>query len=116
MSLRVDSFYEQNALATDCAICGRSTSTRQPVRFILMDGDESIGDVCERCAHGSTDLWRIALTEYAIRLQTKAAILRSLASRVDDAQPAPEGIKEELIRKNMNRRPGRPGGLPPFRR
>lgn len=110
MPLHVDSVYQQNALVTSCVICGRDTSSRKPVRHIMMDDDERLGDVCERCAYGSIDLWRVALIEHAIRLETRAAVLRSLAARVDDAQPAPEGIDEELIRKNMNRR-----GLPPRR-
>ncbi|MGF1506362.1 MAG: hypothetical protein GYB64_06350 [Chloroflexi bacterium] len=109
MSLHIDSVYQQNILPKDCAICGRTTGSRRPVRFILMDDDNQLGDVCERCAYGSTDLWRVAMLEYAIRMETHAAVLRSMAASLDDAQPAPEGIAEELIQANMNNRSGFPG-------
>ena len=39
----------------------------------------------------------------AIRLETQAALLRALSVRLDDAEPAPEGIAEDLIRKNNAR-------------
>ena len=106
MSLRVEATYEPNFLPATCTICGRSTATRSPIRFILEDDEETIGDVCERCAYGSVDLWRLAMTEYAIRLETQAAVLRALSVHVDDALPAPEGIAQDLIRENIKQRPG----------
>ena len=118
MCLHVESIYEPNQLPTNCTICGRSTGGRfsPPVRHLLMDGDEELGDVCERCAYGSIDLWRVALNEYSVRLETQASFLRHLASRLDEAEPAPEGIVEDLIRENMkNQNNRRPGGLPPPR-
>jgi hypothetical protein len=117
MSLHIESFYQENQLPTLCVICGRSTSGRfsPPVRHVLVDGDEKLGDVCERCAYGSIDLWRVALIEYAIRLETKAATLRALAARVYEAEPAPEGIAEDIVRDRAQRPgPNRPP-FPPFR-
>jgi len=115
MTLRVEAFYEANQLPAQCAICGRSTGGRfsPPVRFVLVDGENQIGDVCERCAYGSVDLWRLALIEYAVRLETRAAILRSLAMRVDGAEPIEEGVAEDIIRENAGRQSGRPGLFPP---
>jgi hypothetical protein len=69
-----------------------------------MDGDEQLGDVCERCAYGPSYLWRELLRDHAQRLDLQAAFLRSLAVRVDEAEPAPEGIAEDLIRENADRR------------
>lgn len=115
MSLRVESAYQPNVIPGTCVICGRSTGGRYnpPVRHILKDDDEPLGDVCERCAYGSVELWKVALNEYAMRLEMQAAVLRSLAARVYDAEPAPEGIAEDLIRANAHRANGRPG-FPPF--
>jgi hypothetical protein len=117
MSLRVETIYEANQIPTTCVICGRSTggSFSPPVRHILMDDEDQLGDVCERCAYGSTELWRVALTEYAIRLETKAAVLRSLAARVSQGEPAPEGIAEDLVRQHVNRPGPRRPPFPPFR-
>lgn len=116
MPLQVESFYENNQIPSTCAICGRSTGGRfsPPVRHILKDDEDKIGDICERCAYGSIDLWRLAMTEHAIRLETKAVFLRSLAARVEDGEPAPEGIAEEIVRQYVSRQP--PGRrFPPFR-
>ncbi|HEC22655.1 MAG TPA: hypothetical protein ENI95_07045 [Chloroflexi bacterium] len=116
MPLQVDAFYDQNQLQATCVICGRGAGGRfsPPIRYVLRDETTEYGDVCERCAYGSIDLWRVALTDHAIRLETEAALLRTLVARLDDAQPAPEGIAEELLRKNLPRR-GRPP-FPPFLR
>jgi len=107
MPLKVEAFYDVNQVPTTCAICGRSTSGRfsPPVRFILMEDEDKIGETCERCAYGSTELWKVALREYSARLETQAAVLRSLALQCDDAEPAPEGIAEQIVRDNASRRP-----------
>jgi hypothetical protein len=104
MCLRIESTYEQNQIVSECCICGRHAGGRfsPPVRYMLIDDDIEYGDVCERCAYGSIDLWRVAMIEHAIRLETEAALLRSLTVRLDDAEPAPEGIAEDLIRKNTS--------------
>lgn len=122
MTLRVESYYKENQYPTLCVLCGRSTGGQfsPPVQHVLVDDGDRLGEVCERCAYGSIDLWRMLLTEYAIRLETKAAVLRSLASRLEDAEPAPEGISEDLVRGSRNRRPGGLPGrprppYPPFR-
>lgn len=123
MGLRVEASYENNQLPTVCTICGRHTGGKfsPPVRFVLKEDEDMVGDVCERCAYGSVDLWRIALQEYAMRLETQAAVLRDLASRVETAQPAQEGIAEDIIRQHISssptppRRPGS-GDLPPWLR
>ncbi len=116
MSLRVETFYEANRIPTLCVICGRNAGGQTPpVRHVLKDGKERLGDVCERCAYGSIDLWRVALLEYAIRLETKAAILRSLASRVEDAEPAREGMMEDIVRQHASRPGPRRPPFPPFR-
>ncbi len=117
MSLRVEVMYEQPQIPATCVICGRGTAGRfsPPIRYILCDDDEELGDVCERCAYGSTDLWRVALIEYAIRLETQAAILRDLTMRLDDAQPAPEGIAQDILREHAKKTgSGRSGNLPPW--
>ncbi len=114
MSLRIEPAYETNQLLSACAICGFYTGGRfsPPMRYKLMDGDEFVGDVCERCAYGTVDLWHVALMSYAARLEMKAALLRDLASRVYDAEPVHEEAAEELMRSNINRQvPGRPGGF-----
>ncbi len=117
MCLRVEAFYDQNPIPTTCAICGRGTGGRfsPPVRYILKDDEEQIGDVCERCAYGSTDLWKVALIDYAIRLETRAAVLRSLANRVVDAEPAQEGIAEDIVRRHTWLSGQRRPPLPPYR-
>jgi hypothetical protein len=117
--LYVDAFYQQNQVPAICTICGRSTGGRfsPPVRFVLRDNDEEVGEICERCAYGSVDLWRVALIEYAIRLETQAAVLRDLARRAETGHPAPEGIAEDIIRKHIDQSgPSRPGDLPPWLR
>ncbi|GAB4468025.1 MAG: hypothetical protein Kow00124_01730 [Anaerolineae bacterium] len=110
MTIKIVATYDPQPLLTSCAICGRGAGGRHspPVRFILMDGGEELGDVCERCAFGSTDLWRLALSEYAARLEARAAILRELSSRVADGEPAPEGIIEDILRENARNSPPRP--------
>ncbi len=116
MCLHVETIYEQNQLVSNCAICGYYTGGRfsPPLRYRLLDGEEYVGDVCERCAFGTSDLWRVALINYSLRLETKAALLRTLAMRVNEAEPAREGIAEDLLRQNINRQvPGRPNFLPP---
>jgi len=116
MTIRVESAYQANQFVSKCVICGRSAGGRftPPVRHSLLDGDDKIGEVCERCAYGSVDLWRMALTEYAIRLETRAAVIRDLAARVEDGEPAPEGIAEEIVREQANQVNRRPP-FPPFR-
>ena len=116
MCLTVESKYEQNQVITNCAICGRGARGRftPPVRFILFDNDEQLGDLCERCAFGPAELWRIALTDHANRLELKAAVLRDLAGRAHEAEPAQEGVIEDLLREAAHRpRPGRPPFQPP---
>ena len=115
-SLHVEAVYEPNQISESCAICGRTTSGRfsPPVRYLLHDGEAEVGDVCERCAYGSVDLWRVALIEYAIRLETQAAVLRDRAARVQTAVPVEEGVAQQLIRENTRPGPRRPGNLPPW--
>lgn len=116
MCLHIDTMYEQNQLVSNCSICGYYSGGRfsPPLRYRLMDDNDYIGDVCERCAFGTSDLWRVAMMSYASRLDTKAAFLRTMATRVEDSEPAQEGIAEDLLRQNINRQvPGRPGFLPP---
>ena len=80
----------------------------------MIDNGDELGDVCERCAFGPEDLWRVALTDHASRLELKAAVLRDLAARVEEAQPAQEGVIEDIMRAAaQNSRPGRPPFLPP---
>jgi hypothetical protein len=116
VALRVEYFYDEKLLVTSCVICGRHAGgcSKLPVRFVLMDGDERIGDVCERCAYGPPRIWRELLRDHAQRLELQAAVLRSLATRVDDGEPAPEGIAEDLIRENAGRRGLTRPPLPPW--
>jgi hypothetical protein len=120
MCLHIETVYEQNQIITACSICGYHSGGRfsPPLRYRLMDEEDYIGDVCERCAFGDAGLWRAALMGYAARLETKASLLRDLSSRLSDAQPALEGIAEDILRQNMNKPAQRPGGLfgprPPF--
>lgn len=112
--LHVDTFYEQNLVPTKCTICGRSTCGRfsPPVRYVLADDEEEIGDVCERCAYGPVELWRIALMDHAARLEMQAASLRALATRVEGGSPAPEGIVEDVLREFANRTRPHPPSSP----
>ncbi len=116
MCLTVTAELEQNHLSTLCVICGRMTGSRVTpnARYILHDDEMQIGDMCERCAYGSTELWHLALMEYATRLETKAVLLRELAGRTDDGRPLREGMVEDLLRQHArSSRPGRPPFFPP---
>src|SRR5258705_7852413 len=105
MCLHIETVYEQNQIITACSICGYQSGGRfsPPLRYRLMDEEDYIGDVCERCAFGDAGLWRAALMGYAARLETKASLLRDLSSRLSDAQPALEGIAEDILPQNMNK-------------
>lgn len=103
---------------TRCAICGRMTGSRThpTIRFPLFDSESEIGEVCERCAYGPTDAWRLLLMDYAVRLEEKAAILRDRATRAVDGEPIEEEVVIEVLRSQSRNQRQRPPGMPPWLR